>query len=301
MDRITELETFISILDTGSLAGAARSLNRSPSGVTRILSDLEARMGVLLIERSSRRCRPTEVGKRFADQARHLLANYDDAIAAASDTARAPRGAIRFTAPVLFGRDHVAPAIAGFLDLHDEITVDLHLADRVIDLNEENFDLAVRIGTVTDPSLVARRIGTVRRLTVASPAYLEENGTPVTPQDLSAHRLIDHQGGSGATSWTFAGPRGRSAVAKLKPRFTVNHVEVALRFAEQGHGLTMAMSYQVMDALDAGRLVRVLRAFEPPVLPVALIYPESRRDVRRVRLLVEHIAASLARPRLSAD
>jgi len=300
MDRIAELEIFVSILDTGSLAAASRLLNRSPSGVTRILSDLERRMGVSLIERSARRCRPTDAGRRFAEQARHILAHYGEAIADTSSAARAPRGAIRVTAPLLLGRDHVAPAIAGFLDLHEGITVDLHLADRMIDLNEENIDLAVRIGAVTDPSLVVRRIGTVRRMLVASPAYLAAHGTPLKPQDAAVHRVIDHRGRLGVAPWVFAGPGGRAKSIKVAPRLTVNQADVAIRFALEGRGLAIALSYQVHEALRSGQLVRLLRDFEPPALPVALVYPESSRAIRRVRLLAEHLAAHIDRSHLEA-
>jgi DNA-binding transcriptional LysR family regulator len=181
MDRLTELQVLVAIADAGSLIGAARRLHRSAPAVTRILSGLEARVGTVLVERTPRRCVPTDAGRALVDRARRVLDGYAEAIEETAGAAAAPAGSVRVTAPLVFGRDHVAPAVASFLDLHGGIEVDLMISDRVVDLAEDEVDIAVRIAPLADESLVARRIGSVRRVTVASPAYLARPGPRRSP------------------------------------------------------------------------------------------------------------------------
>lgn len=294
MDRFSELQVFLAIVDAGSLSAAARRLHRSPPAVTRILSNLEQRLGTVLLDRTSRRCQLTDAGRQMADRARFILANYEDAISEISGDTTSPRGSVRVTAPLMFGREHVAPAVVEFLDLFASINVELQLADRVIDLHEENFDLAVRIGRVADPTLVARRVGTVRLVTAASPSYLTKRGEPRRPEDILEHDIIQHSSAGAATPWSYV-VGGVSKTIRVAPRFTVNQADAAVAAARIGRGLVTALSYQVHPDLVSGLLVRVLRDFEPPALPVSVVYPEVRRSVRRVRLLADHLADRLAR------
>jgi DNA-binding transcriptional LysR family regulator len=267
MDRLDELAIFVRIVEEGSLARAASRLRRSPPAVTRALASLEARIGARLIDRTTRRLAPTEAGRALYDKARALVADYEAATAGAPG---APvRGLLRITAPVQFGRRHIAPIVARFLDVHDGVEVELLLNDRNIDLIEEGIDVALRIGPLADSTLSARPVGQVRRLWVASPAYLKRHGTPRTPADLADHEAIL---GTlrGNSEWAFAGAR-RGAPPRLAGRLRVDDVETRLRAARDGRGVAQLLSYQVADDLAAGRLVRLLQAWERPPLPVHLV------------------------------
>jgi DNA-binding transcriptional LysR family regulator len=267
MDRLDELAIFVRIVEEGSLVRAASRLRRSPPAVTRALASLEDRIGLRLIDRTTRRLAPTEAGRALYDRARALVADYEAATAGAPD---APvRGLLRLTAPVQFGRRHIAPIVARFLDVHDGVEVELMLGDRNIDLIEEGIDVALRIGRLADSSLSARRVGHVRRLWVASPAYLKRRGTPRTPADLAGHEaLLGTLAGN--TEWQFAGAR-RGAPPRLNGRLRVDDVETRLRAAREGRGIAQLLSYQVADELAAGKLVRLLQAWERPPLPVHLL------------------------------
>lgn len=290
MDRLDELTVLVAVLETGSLAAASRRLRRSPPSITRALAALEDRVGARLVERTTRRLAATEAGRTLAGQARAVLAGYADAV---RDANEAPlRGTLRVTAPVVFGRRHVTPLAIAFLDAHPAVAVDLMLADRNLDLVEERLDAAVRIGPLADSSLVARRVGEVRRVLVASPGYLAARGTPRTPGDLARHDAIFSSGRPVPVEWRFKeGARGR--VVRLAPRLLVNEVEAALVGARMGRGIAMALSYQVADDLAAGVLVRLLPDHEPPPLPVQLVIPGGRHMAPRVRVFLDHAARHL--------
>ena len=285
MDRLDELTVLVAVLDAGSLAAASRRLRRSPPSVTRALAALEDRVGARLVERTTRRLTATEAGRTLAGQARAVLAGYAEAV---RDASEAPlRGTVRVTAPVVFGRRHVTPLVIAFLDAHPAVAVDLMLADRNLDLIEEGLDAAVRIGPLADSSLVARRVGEVRRVLVASPGYLAAHGTPRTPGDLARHDTIVSSSRPVPVEWRFKeGARGR--VVRLAPRLLVNEVEAALVGARIGRGIAMALSYQVADDLAAGLLVRLLPDHEPPPLPVQLVRPGGRHMTPRVRAFLDH-------------
>jgi DNA-binding transcriptional LysR family regulator len=268
MDRLDELSVFVAIVEAGSLVGAARRLRRSPPAVTRALADLENRIGLRLVERTTRRLAPTEAGVELAEGARTLLSDYDAALLGA---AQAPvRGVLRITAPVQFGRRHVAPIVSAFLNEYPEVSVELSLNDRNLDLIEEGLDLAVRIGPLADSSLVARQIASVRRVVVASPAYLAAHGTPRVPTDLAAHDTIFGRARSPAREWRF-GPPPRGAIVRLAPRLLVDDVEAQLQAAQAGRGIARPLSYQVTEHLADGSLIRLLKEFEPEPLPVHLV------------------------------
>lgn len=290
-DRLTLLRTFVAIVDGGSLAAAGREIRRSPAAVSRALTDLEQATGVMLIERTTRRFKPTEAGLRLVDMARLVLTGYEEAIAEAAGTTLAPRGLVRVTAPLAFGRDHIAPRVAAFLDAWPGIVVDLQLADRIVDLHEENFDLGVRIGVVADQSLIGFRLGSVRHITVAAPAYLAAQGTPASPTDLRSHEVIQHSSLGALEPWWFRNPAGQAERVDVKPRFATNQADAAIMAARAGRGLVRVLSYQVADDLVRGTLVPVLENYEPEPKPVRLVWPESRHAVGRVKLLVDHLKA----------
>jgi DNA-binding transcriptional LysR family regulator len=292
MDRLDEFSVFLAVLDAGGLAAAARSLGRSPPAVTRILAALEARVGERLIERTTRRLAPTEAGRRLAEDARRVLAAYDAALF--PDDAEDLRGSLRITAPLVFGRRHVAPVIASFLELHPRLSIELLLHDRNLDLIDEGLDVAVRIGALADSSLVARRVGEVRRLLVAAPDYVRRRGEPATPADLAAHAAIFSNARGLAPEWRF-GPQGSASSVRLAPHLMINDVEAVLGVVRDGHGVTQALSYQVADDLQAGRLVRLLRGYEPAPVPVQLVTLSARLMPRRTRAFLDHAAAGLSR------
>jgi DNA-binding transcriptional LysR family regulator len=291
MDRLDELAIFVAIVDEGSLAAAGRKLRRSPPAVTRALAALEERVAARLLERTTRRSRPTEAGRRLVDHARAVLAGYGDAV---REVGAGPvRGVLRVTAPLVFGRRHVTPVVASFLDVHPGVRVDLVLSDRNLDLIGDGLDVALRIGPLADSSLVARRVGEVRRMLVASPSYLAGRAAPRTPADLARHDVVFTATRPGSPSWQFGGATGRRAV-RLTPRLLLNDVEAALLAVRAGRGIGRALSYQVADDLASGTLVRLLPEIEPAPLPVQLIVPSARHLAAKSRSFVDHAARALA-------
>ncbi len=295
MDRLEELAVLVAVVEQGSLVAAARRLRRSPPAVTRALAALESRVGARLVERSTRRLSPTEAGRALAEESRALLGTYDAAIAGISP--KPVRGLIRVTAPVQFGRRHVTPLIAAFLDVFPETQVELVLHDRNLDLIEAGLDVAVRIGVLSDSSLVVRRVGEVRRVVVASPDYLARRGRPAKPSDLPAHDTILGTGTSGLREWRFSS-RSRAVVVRLAPRFLVNEVEAQLVVVRAGRGIARVLSYQVVEDLAAGTLVRLLQAFEPPPLPVQLVAVSRAHMPQKVRAFLDYAADRLGKLRV---
>jgi len=292
MDRLDELAVFVAVLETGSLAGAARRLRRSPAAVTRTLAALEARIGARLVERTTRRLAVTDAGRRLTDEARALLAAYDAAMIGEADGPL--RGLLRISAPLVFGRRHVAPVLAAFLEAHPQISAELVLNDRNLDMVDAGLDVALRIGALSDSSLVTRRVGEVRRVVAASPAYLGRRGTPEHPADLADHEIIYSSTQPGPTEWRFEGPRGPQTV-RLRPRLMVNAVEPVVEAAVQGRGVTRVFSYQLADELADGRLVRLLGPYEPAPIPVQLVTVSARLMPPRVRAFLDFAAAELSR------
>lgn len=291
MDRLDELEVLLAILDTGSLVGASRKLRRSPPAVTRVLSSLEQRIGTRLVERTTRHMAPTEAGTRLAGQARQLLADYEHAV---REDANAPlRGSLRVTAPLVFGRRHVAPIVNSYLDLYPEMQVEMVLSDRNLDMIEEGLDVALRIGALADTTLVARRVGSVRRVLVASPDYLARRGKPKTPADLPQHDVIFTSGRLNALEWRFR-HEGKERPVQLSPRLIVNEIDAALLAAKAGRGLTRALSYQVADDLANGSLVRLLSTYEPAPLPVQLVVSGTRHMAPKLRAFLDHAVEKLS-------
>ncbi|MFC4171268.1 LysR family transcriptional regulator [Microvirga sp. GCM10011540] len=290
MDRLDELAVFIAILDAGSLTGAGRKLRRSPPSVTRSLAALEERVGARLVERSTRRLAPTEAGRQLAEHARRLLSGYDSAI---GEISGAPlRGVLRVTAPLVFGRRHVAPVIGNFLDAYPSMRAELILSDRNLDLIEHEIDVAVRIGPLSDSSLVARRVGAVGRLLVASPAYIERRGLPRRPADLAEHDVIFASDRADQQAWRFRSA-GREQVVRLVPRLAVNEIDAMLLAVRAGRGIGRPLSYQVVDDLAAGHLVRLIPKFEPEPLPVHIVMPSTQRMPPKARAFVDLAAPAL--------
>ncbi|AMJ60838.1 LysR family transcriptional regulator [Bosea sp. PAMC 26642] len=289
MDRLDELAIFVAIVDAGSLAGASRRLRRSRPAITRGLASLEERAGGRLIARTTRQLTTTDAGRELAVRARRLLADYE---ASLRDVAGQPvRGLLRITAPLAFGRRHVTPLVTAYLARYPETQVELLLADRNLDLIEEELHLALRIGPMPDSGMVARRLGSVRRITVAPPGYLERRGLPGRPAHLAGHDTIASVAAGQTLVWRFGSGRGtRITVA---PRLIVNEVEAVLVAARAGQGIARLLSYQAADDLAAGTLLRILPEHEPPPLPVQLVTTAGLQMSPKVRAFIDLAVAYL--------
>ncbi|WP_372084321.1 LysR family transcriptional regulator [Tistrella mobilis] len=288
MDRIDAMKIFIAALDEGSLAGAGRRLGRSPAAVSRAIAFLEAHVGAELLHRTTRSLRLSEVGEGYAAACRRVLADLEEADLAAAGEAAAPRGLLTLTAPVPSGEAALRPVLDAFLDDYPAVSARLHLLDRPVNLIEEGIDVALRIAHLPDSTLIALKLGEVRRVVVAAPAYLAARGIPVLPADLAAHRIIA-LAGSGEEAWSFpATPgAGTSRAIAITPRLMVNSVRAAVASAVAGHGVARVFSYHVADEIRAGRLTLLLAGFTPPPLPVHLITPDGRLPVPKVRAFID--------------
>lgn len=293
MDRLDALRAFALAVDRGSLSAAARQLARSPASITRAIAALEERLGAPLLVRTTRALRLTEAGERFLPTARHVVEELDAAEQVTTTAERRPHGVLSLTAPVTFGSLHVRPIVEAYLAAHAEVRVRLLLLDRVVNLVDEGVDIAIRIAHLPDSALIATQVGAVRRLLVASPAYLAAHGRPRNPAELAAHRCISSIGLTPSETWTFR--KQRAIHVRVTPVLAVNHAESAIRAAAAGAGITTALSYQVVDQLARGTLVRLLPGFEPPPVPVQLVFPAANARAAKVRAFLE-----LAAPRLRA-
>lgn len=294
MDRFREMEVFVTVVEAGSFVGAATSLRMSPPAVTRAVAALEDRLGVRLLTRTTRALRLTEAGARFVSSASRLLAETAAAEQDAVGEAGEPTGHLVLTASSTFGRSVLAPLVTEFRETCPRVTVSARFLDRVVDLVEEGVDIAVRIAELPDSSLVARRVGEVRRLLVAGPAYLDAHGTPKVPADLHGHAVIAFTGLMTGGVWRHRAANGKPRSIALDPGFEVNDALASLAAAEAGSGITPALSYMVADALAAGRLVPVLEGYSPAPVPVHLVHGQGRLAPPKVRAFMDFAAPRLA-------
>lgn len=294
MDRTDAIAVFIAVADHGSFAAAARRLGRSPASVTRAVADLESRLGVRLLTRTTRAVSTTEAGQRFLGGAKRVLADLDEIERAAAGQGTAPRGELRLTAPILFGRLHVLPIVTEFLDRFPEVQAALALVDRPVDLVEEGLDVAVRIGALGESSAVATRVGALRRIVVASPDYLARRGTPQRPADLTDHAVVAFSGIAGVEHWVFREAAGDENVA-IRPRLVVSTAEAAIDAARAGFGVTRVLSYQAAEDVARGSLLRVLPGYEGDEVPIHLVYPGGRHPPPKLRAFLDFTTPRLRR------
>ena len=295
MDRIDAMATLLAAVDAGSLSGASRTLGMPLATVSRKVSDLEAHLGTQLLIRSSRRLTLTEAGQAYAASARRILEDLDEAERAASGEYRAPRGHLTITAPIMFGRLHVAPVVLDFLKAYPEITVRLTLADTVLNLVDDHVDVAVRIGRLPDSRLMALRLGEVGWVACASPDYLALHGEPDAPDALANHDCVMFEGLYSSSAWTFGRDRQVQEMS-IRPRLSVNSADAAIAAAVRGAGVTRVLSYQVAEPVARGDLTLVLRSFEPEPLPVHLLYAGQSLLPLKLRAFLD-----FAGPRLKAS
>jgi len=294
MDRLDAMATLLAAVDAGSLSGASRKLGMPLATVSRKVSELEAHLRTRLVTRTSRRLTLTDAGRSYVAACRRILEDVGEAERAAAGEYSVPRGDLIITAPIVFGRLHVLPIVLEFLAAYGEIDIRLMLVDRVVNLQEDHVDVAVRIGALPDSSLVATRVGSIGRVVCASPAYLAERGTPKKPGDLADHDCITFGGLTSPDAWMFGHDKSTMTVA-VHSRLVVNTAEAAIDAAVAGLGITRVLSYQAENAIRAGALVRLLRAFEPIAAPVSLVHAGQGLVPLKLRAFLDFAA-----PRLKA-
>ena len=286
MDRIDAMQAFVLVADLKGFAPAARKLGLSASGVTRLVAALENRVGARLLQRTTRSVTLTDVGSRYLERARRIVADIEEAEASVQAERIRPSGRLVVSAPVGFGRLHVTPLISTYLNRYPEVDGELRLEDRLVNLVEDGVDCAVRIGHLADSSLVARNVGNMRRIVVASPDYLSRRGEPAAPAAIADHDTIQFGATSAAPEWRFV-DAGRDIGVACAPRFITNSADAAIWHAAQGGGLTRVLAYQAAEAIGQGRLSVVLADFERPPLPIHLVYPTSRLLSAKVRAFID--------------
>ena len=296
MDRIDAMKVFIAALDEGSLAGASRKTGRSPAAVSRAVAFLEAHVGVPLLHRTTRSIKLSEAGERYAAACRRVLAELEEADRQAAGERSVPRGTLTITATVFAGVELLRPIVDAFMDESPTVNVRMHLLERPVNLIDEGMDLALRISHLADSTLVAHRIGEVRRVVVASPRYLATHPRIDEPLDLAKHKIIT-MAHMGMDSWSFPPLEGSSIPRSVAftPRLVVNNVRAAVASVVEGHGVTRLLSYHVAPELERDELRIVLADSEPGPIPVSLVSPQGRLAVPKVRAFVD-----FALPRLRA-
>lgn len=298
MDTLAAMRTFVAIVDHGSLTGAAGALDRSLPTMVRTLAALEEHLGTRLLRRTTRRMSLTAEGQSYLERCRRILSDVEEAELSVARGQTEPRGLIRMTAPVAFGQLHVAPAVSEFLHRYKEVQVELLMLDRVVNLVEEGIDLAVRIAHLADSTMVAVQVGSVRRVACASPALLSSAGTPQHPRELAQLPCVRFGGIAAGDSWSFR-DAGREISVRIRGNFICNQARAAAETCAAGHGFGLFLSYQVEALVRAKRLEVVLEDFEPPPLPVNLVYPEARLISTRLRTLLDWLKQALsARPEI---
>jgi DNA-binding transcriptional LysR family regulator len=294
MDRLEAMSLLVAVAEAGSLSAAGRKLGAPLPTVSRKISNLEAHLKTRLFTRSTRKLALTEAGAAYLARARRILDEVSEAERAASGEHAAPRGEIAITAPIVFGRLHVLPVVAEFLDRWPEINVRLLLADRNLHLIDDHIDIALRIGALADSALAATRVGAVRRVVCGSPAYFAAHGVPKRPEDLARLSAVTFDQLSTPEHWTFRDPKSKREVrVPLRSRLAVNTAEAAIDGAAAGVGVTRVLSYQVTGAVREHRLEIVLADYEPAPSPVSLIHAGQGLTPLRVRMLLDFAAPQL--------
>lgn len=297
MDRLDAMSILREAVDAGSLSAAGRRLGMPLATVSRKVSDLERHLGTRLLNRSTRQLTLTDAGRSFVAACRRILDDVAEAERSASGEYSAPKGELSLSAPIVFGRLHVLPVASAFLKTHPEIDIRLMLSDRIVDLQEDRVDIAIRIGELPDSSMVATRVGSTRRVLCGSPAYFAEHGMPQHPRELATRDCITFSGLMSADSWTFKAGKSDSVV-KIHSRLIVNTAEAAIDAAIAGVGVTRVLSYQVAKAVRAGTLVVALQEFEAAPSPVSLVHTGQPLLPLKLRAFLD-FAAPLLKTALS--
>lgn len=290
MDKLGDMAAYVRVVEAKTYTAAAERLGWSKSVVSRRIAELEERLGARLLNRSTRRLSLTEAGAAFYERCVRILADVEETEAAVASLHAEPRGLLRVNAPMSFGMLHLAPAVAAFLERWPEVDVDLSLNDRFVDLIDEGYDLAVRIGTLADSALIARRLAPCRRVVCAAPSYLARHGEPQRPEDLARHDCFLYTNAPAAEQWKLTGRDGTEHVVRVGGRLRVNNGDVLRAIAEAGLGIIVLPTFIVAEAVAAGRLKVVLCDYRPAAATAYAVYPHNRYLSTKVRAFVDFLA-----------
>lgn len=294
MDRFQAIATFARVVEAGSFAGAAKRLGVSVSSVSRQVAELESHLGARLLNRTTRRISLTEPGRVFHERSVQLLADLEEAEASASEGAAVPRGTLRLSCPVSFGMDHIAPAVADFMRRYSTVKLELELSDRIVDLVDEGFDAAVRIGAVRGQNLVARRVGTSRLVCCASPGYLAAHGEPRTPEDLAKHACLLYQYALQRDTWLFTGKNGEERRVRVSGPVYANNGDFLAGLAREDIGIAYEPDFIVGGDVRAGKLVPILRGYSKVQGTINVVYASRRHLSAKVRAFADFLAQRFA-------
>jgi DNA-binding transcriptional LysR family regulator len=293
MNPFQEMRTFCAVAEAGSFVRAAEALKLSKAAVSRYVGDLETRLGARLLHRTTRRLSLTDEGELFFARSKELLAGLEEAESELRSRSGAARGVLRINAPVTFGILHLAPLWGAFREKHPQVRLDLTLSDRVVDLVEEGYDVAIRIATLPDSTLVSKRLASTRIVLCASPRYLEANGVPSHPSDLATHSVIAYRYYSTGDEWQFDGPGGVVSV-RTRPIMHSNSGDTCRAMALEHHGVVLQPTFLIGRDLADGALVELMPEFHAQELGIYAIYPTRRHVSPKVRALVEFLAQRFA-------
>lgn len=296
MDQLHAISAFAKVVETGSFARAAERLDVSVSSVSRLVAELEAHLDARLLNRTTRRLSLTESGRAFYERCIQLLADLEEAKEAAGAGAAKPRGTLRLTCGTSFGVRHLAPAIADFIVSHPQMRFDVELSDRVVDLVDEGFDAALRIGKIGSQQLVGRKIGTTRLVCCASPAYLERHGIPRKPEELSTHACLSYEYSPHRYIWPFQDALGADHSVRIDGPVHANNGRFLVAMAVAGIAIALEPDFIVGPEVRAGRLVPLLQGFEAPLANIYVAYPSRRHLSAKVRAFAAFLAARFAHP-----
>lgn len=292
MDRFQEMQIFTAVAEEEGFAAAARRLNISPPSVTRVIAAMEERIGTQLMARTTRSLHLTEAGQRFLDDCRRILGEVDEAEEAAAGSYSIPRGHLAVTAPVLFGEMFIAPLMAEYLDEFPSVQLNAMLVDRVTNIVDESIDVAIRIGQPNESSLHSVKVGEVRQVVCGSPAYFDRSGRPGHPGELRSANIVMSSASHLLSDWQFV-HEGNNLSFRVEPRLIVTANQAAINIAALGWGITRVLSYQVADQVAAGELEIVLQDYEPPALPISVVWQKTNRVSAKVRTFTEFLTERL--------
>ena len=286
MDQLRQMSIFARVAETGSFSAAARALGVSNSVISKYISGLEEKLGVTLIQRNTRHLALTDIGRGYLDRCQRILSDVEEADRAASNEHAEPQGMLRVNAALSFGLRHLGPVISQYAVARPEVTVDITLDDRPVDILEESYDLAIRVGDLEDSSLIARRFASVRRVCAASPAYLDRNGVPQHPRDLENHNCLTYARGGWSEPWHVEGGDGPVMMEATGNIFS-NNGDLLLASAVEGAGIISMPDFIVWEAIKEGRLVRVLKDYTFPEVGMYAIYPPTRHLSAKIRTFID--------------
>jgi len=290
MDTLTSMELFVKAVETGSFSATARSMNLTPSAVSKQISRLEDRLGARLFNRTTRQLAATGEGRAYYERCQQILADIQEAEAAVAELNTEPRGALRVNMPVVFGRRHIVPILGEFLERYPYVSMELSMSDQFVDPIAEGADMLIRVGELKDSSLIARKLAEARRVVAAAPAYWKKNGTPQKPEELRAHNCLTYSYLSSGNTWRMTDLKGKEHVIQAKGNLASNNGEALLEAAAGGLGVVNLPTWMVGPDLESGRLTEVLADYAQPEPSVHVIYPPGRHLSAKVRAFVDFLA-----------